>query len=55
MNFLVKSGLCKVFFTYYENLFKKNMKKILFLLYQFCGARKALSFKKNKKLKNLTF
>ncbi len=45
MNFLVKSELFKAFFTYYENLLTKNIKKIMFLLYQFCREKKALSFK----------
>ncbi len=51
MNFLVKSELYKVFFTYYEKLLTKKMKKFIYLLYQFCIKRKALSFKKEKKLK----
>jgi hypothetical protein len=55
MNFPVKSGFYKVFFTYYENLLTKHMKKIIFLLYQFCRARKIVSFKKNEKTQNLTF
>jgi penicillin-binding protein-related factor A (putative recombinase) len=63
MNFLVKSRLYKVFFTYYENLLTKNMKKIIFLLINFIEKeklyllkkRKALSFKKKEKPQNLTF
>ncbi len=54
MNFPVKSELFKAFFTYYEKLLTKNMKKIIYLLYQFCRARKALSLKKEK-TQNLTF
>ncbi len=51
MNFLVKSRLYKVFFTYYEKLLIKNMKKFTYSLYQFFRAKRALSFKKNKKVK----
>ncbi len=50
MNFPVKSGFYKV--TYYENLLTKNMKKIIFLLYQFCRPIKALSLKKIKNSKS---
>ncbi len=49
MNFPVKSGFYKV--TYYENLLTKNMKKIIFLLYQFSRAIKVPSFKKRKNSK----
>ncbi len=52
MNFPVKSELFKAFFTYYENLLTKNMKKIIFLLYQFCRPIKALSLKKIKNSKS---
>ncbi len=52
MNFPVKSGFYKVIFTYYENLLKKNMKKFIYLLYQFCGAIKVLSLKKRKNSKS---
>jgi hypothetical protein len=51
MNFLVKSGLYKVFFTYYEILLTKNLKKIIYLLNQFYRAKKSLSFKQRKNLK----
>jgi hypothetical protein len=51
MNFPVKSGIYLVFFTYYENLLRKNLKNFIYLLYQFCRARIVLSFKKNKKFK----
>jgi hypothetical protein len=51
MNFLVKSELFKAFFTYYEKLLTKNLKNFIYLLYQFCRARKALSFKKRKNSK----
>ncbi len=51
MNFPVKSELFKAFFTYYENLLTKNMKKIIFLLYQFSRAIKVPSFKKRKNSK----
>ncbi len=51
MNFPVKSELFKAFFTYYENLLTKNLKKLIYFLYQFCRAKKALSFKKKKNFK----
>ncbi len=51
MNFLVKNEVFKAFFTYYEKLLTKNMKKVIFVLYQFCRARKALSLKKEKNSK----
>jgi hypothetical protein len=51
MNFLVKNEVFKAFFTYYEKLLTKNMEKVIFVLYQFCRKRKAISFKKKKKLK----
>jgi hypothetical protein len=51
MNFPVKSELFKAFFTYYEKLLTKNLKKIISLFYQFCRIRKAISFfKKNLKI-----
>jgi hypothetical protein len=54
MNFLVKSGLYKVFFTYYEILLTKNLKKLYIYYINFVEQEKLYLLKKEK-LQNLTF